>query len=192
MAKKVRRKIDPWKLKRWFNLYGPECLGRPGICLVPAKEPEDLIGRIATIHHSAIGGSRFSPLFLKFRIKEVNGNNAETDWHSVESTNNEISRYLARRRISKVEVIIRDYTKDNVKLKSYVYVITAVKIGQKQKKAIRKIAEEIIYDYYKNKSKDEIMKAFLDKEIQRKIVEASKKIAPIIDCVLFKCVVLNE
>jgi small subunit ribosomal protein S3Ae len=186
-----KRKIDTWKTKMWFHLYTPEILEKKELCLVPANSPDALVGRIATIPVTLLGGNPYSGVFLRFKITSVEGTNANTEWWGIETAQNRISMLVSRRRTSKVEIIYRKPTKDGTPLKTYLYVFTSVKIGSKQKSAIRKITEEILKEYYENKTKDEIMLAILNEEIQRKVEEASKKIAPIRECVCFKCNVIG-
>jgi len=146
-AAKVVPRRDKWALKKWFVVHAPPYFDMAILGEVPSSEPEKLIGR--TIEASLFDITKdLSHLHvkLKFQINRVEGSRAFTRFKQLELSRDYV-RSLVRRGTSKVVAHVDVSTKDNWRLRITAMVITAYRAKTSQKRAIRKVASELIAKY---------------------------------------------
>ena len=113
MSRRVR---DKWRAKSWYTVISPPYFGNVELGLVPASEPEKLIGRVveSTLYDIT---NDFSHQYLKmyFQIIDVDGKTAKTIFKGHEYSRDYL-RSLVRRRTTRVDGIFNVTTKDGYKL----------------------------------------------------------------------------
>ncbi len=111
---KVRKK-DPWKSKQWYDIYAPPMFGKQHIGETPADDSSKLIGRTIDVSGKDLSGDfKKSHIKLYFKINEITGNEAQTEFVCHEVSRSYL-RAQIRRRNTKVEAITDITTKDGKK-----------------------------------------------------------------------------
>lgn len=171
----------------WFPVYPPEFLGKDPFVKVLSVEPKDLINRIVRI--KAIGfAHRYEDqlMDLLFRIVKVSPSGAHTIFIGHQYPREVISTVVRRRR-SKVEVITRVRTKDNQRIKVSILAITFRRIHYRQKKAIRKIVEDMIHEKAQEyESQQFLWHLVIRKSFHREIINAVHKVYALRDFLVYK------
>ena len=141
MSRRVR---DKWRAKSWYTVISPPYFGNVELGLVPASEPEKLIGRVveSTLYDIT---NDFSHQYLKmyFQIIDVDGKTAKTIFKGHEYSRDYL-RSLVRRRTTRVDGIFNVITKDGYRLRVAVCAFTLTRIKTSQESAIRKIMQKIV------------------------------------------------
>jgi len=191
MAKRVRA-VDPWKLKRWYRIIAPRIWDEREVGETAASDERLLYGRTVEIPASMLTGSiGHAQYFVKFRINQVVGSEARTEFVGYELDNAFIKR-LTRRHSSKIEHVFDVTTRDGAVLHVKAITWTAVKVSNPKKTAIRKIMQKMIEERAKKLGKDELMKEFIIGDLMQKIASEANKIAPIRRTEVAKVRVLSQ
>ena len=121
----ARRVKDKWKSKNWYKLYAPQMFNQAEIGEILGDEPEQLIGRIATVSMQDLTGD-FSKMHIKlsFKISDVRSMNAYTQFNGHDLTS-DYTRKMTRRKKSKTDAVFDVRTKDG-----YVVRVKAMAIGR--------------------------------------------------------------
>lgn len=169
------------KLKELFKimLTASKEFRRKEITLTVTSKPENLIGKKFYVNLADLTGD-FNKYYIKiyFRIVNVEGEKALTEFDGIECLREYISR-LVHRRITRIDVIKDSKTKDNVWLRIKVIIITHKKIKGSQKTAIRKELWKVIDEYVSSVTLSEfVKKSVIGDELKNKLIEATKKIYP--------------
>jgi len=108
-ARKVK---DKWKAKGWFNLLAPEMFNRQVIGETPAEEPSKVMGRVTEVTVQDLTGD-FSKMHIKlhFRVADVRGTEAHTQFVGHDMTSDYIRR-LTRRKRTRTDAVFTVTTKD--------------------------------------------------------------------------------
>ncbi len=174
-----RRVRDKWRGKSWYTVVSPSYFGNVELGLVPADEPEKLIGRVveATLYDIT---NDFSHMYLKmyFQITDVNGKTAKTIFKGHEYSRDYL-RSLVRRRTTRVDGIFNVTTKDGYRLRVSVCAFTLTRIKTSQEMAIRKIMQKIIEEKASQLTYDEFVQEAVLGKIASDIYNEAKKIAPL-------------
>lgn len=178
MARRVRA-VDPWKLKRWYKIIAPRIWDEREVGETAASDEGLLYGRSVEVPASMLtGGMGHAHYFVKFRISQVVGSEARTEFLGYALDNAFIKR-LTRRHSSKVEYVFDVTTRDGATLRVKAVTWTAVKISNPKKTAIRKIMQDMIAERAKKLGKDELMKEFIIGDLMQKIASEANRIAPV-------------
>jgi len=177
------------KRRLWITAYAPDILGgmdKP-LAKVLCTTPSDLINRVITIK-----GTEFTRDFedrgmnLYFRIIKVTPAGAQTTLIGHDYSREIISSKV-RRRMSRVESIIRVYTKDGHRVKVSILAMTAHRCNYTHKKEIRKIFEKIILEKAKNYEYEEfIYNLAIRKAWHGEMIKKANKIYPIREFLVYK------
>jgi small subunit ribosomal protein S3Ae len=136
------RKRDPWKAKQWYDIYAPPMFGKQLIGGTPADDPKKLVGRTVDVSGKELSGDfKKSHLKLYFKINEVSGKEAHTEFlcHEVSRS---YMRAQIRRRNTKVETITDIITKDGKKIRVTVAGLCYRTTTNQQEAALRKAISE--------------------------------------------------
>ncbi|MFN7991172.1 MAG: hypothetical protein U0R44_03360 [Candidatus Micrarchaeia archaeon] len=146
MAGKKVKTVDKWKAKKWYSVKAPQMFESKELCEVVASDDNRLLNRIvrASLLELGMGGSSQMAMFttLRFRIKDVNGNDANTALlgHDIAPS---FIRTFARRGKSLIHQVVDDKTKDNEDLRLKIIAVTGARVSQNTKRNIRNaIVEE--------------------------------------------------
>lgn len=175
--------------KMWITVYAPELLGgiNKPLAKVLCNEPSDLINRIVLVK-----GLEFTReledrgMNLYFRIIKVTPSGAFSTLIG-HSYSREIISSKVRRRMSRVELIMRVYTKDGHRVKISVLAMTAHRCKDTHKKLIRRIFEEFLAEKAKEYNYEEyIYNLAIRKLWHGEMIKRAIKIYPIREFLVYK------
>ena len=181
----ARRQRDKWKSKRWYSIRAPrnpwsfKVIGE-----TMAEEEEMLLGRHYEILQYELDGD-FSKMNVKvqFRIHEVIGSDALTEYIGHELLKDHIRRQVRRDR-GKIDDTVDLVTKDGYYIRVKPMMITRNKIKASQKQEMRSQARDLIIKFGATTTWIDIQKATLDGTLETQIREAASKIQPVRDVMI--------
>ena len=175
-----RRVRDKWRLKRWYTVVSPEYFGNVELGLVPASDPEKLIGRVveATLYDIT---EDFAHQYLKmrFQIVKVDGNRVAKTIFKGHEYSRDYLRSLVRRRTTRVDGIFNITTKDGYKLRVSASAFTLSRIKTSQERAIRAIMKDVIERKASELTFNQFVQEAVLGKIASDIYNEAKKIAPL-------------
>ncbi len=184
MAKKqnraASRKVkDRWKSKEWYNILAPQMFNLARIGETLSSEPDTVVGRVATVTLQDLTGD-FSKahLKLKFKVRDVRGYDAYTEFIAHDMANDYVRR-LSRRHRSKVDTVVDVKTADNYILRIKTMAVIDRRMQAGQRTGIRNITVETLREYTKNKSLAEVVKGMVTGELSRILASKCKPIVPV-------------
>lgn len=170
---------EKWAAKKWYTIYASSAFGFVELGEVPANSDKHLLGRVMEVSlYDITKDISQLPIKLKFQVVKVEGNKAYTQFKGFELSRDHI-REIVRRGTSKVEGIYDVFTKDGVHLRVFVLVITAHRVKASQKKAIRKIAGEMVEQKAAELNLDEFVQEAVLGQIAAEIHAKARKIYPL-------------
>jgi small subunit ribosomal protein S3Ae len=176
MAKKRKRVVDKWKLKKWYTIIAPSMFDNKVLGETPASDPELVVNRVIEVPFIELSGQRTqSAIFtmVKFRVKEVKGEQAYTELIGHEMANAYV-RTLVRRRTSSVFVVKKITTKDGKEVVLKVLAVTDSKVPSNTRTNIyHAIVEEL--DKI-NSNYEQLMKDVLYGNISAQLMNRLKNI----------------
>ncbi len=176
----ARKQKDKWKAKRWFTIRAPrqpwhfkvigETLG---------EEDELLIGRMYEITQQEVDGD-FSKMHvkLKFRVTEIIGQDAITEFVGHEVLKDHVRRQVRRYR-GKVDDVIDAITEDGYYVRIKPFLITQGRVKTSQKKGIRDACRNVILQAAARNTWIALQKQILSGELEQSVEKAARKIASV-------------
>lgn len=176
LAKKMK---DKWRAKRWYNVIAPPMFQNVGIGQTLADQPEKIVGRkmIVTLSDLTNDASK-SHIKLIFRITEVDGNRAYTEYIGHEMSKDYTIR-LVRRKRSKIDLINDVATRDGRILRLKIMAVTDRRIQSSQKNAIRYTMANQVREYAAKSSFGDLVRVVIDGTLATSIYKHCKKIYPL-------------
>ncbi len=167
------------KKKIWIKILAPEYFGKKEIGETPVTEPEQAIGRTLTISVVDLTGD-YNKYYMKisFRINKVENGCAYTEFDGLECLTDYISRMVLRR-VTRIDVVQDEITKDNVKLRIKTIIVIYSKVTRSIQRNIRFKTMEMVRNFVKNSTLEEFVKKVLNDEYKKKIIAELRKIYPI-------------
>ena len=165
--------------KEWYKIIAPPYLRSIEIGETLSANPKNLIGKKLTI--SAIDVTNdMNKYYLKltFRISEIDGNIAKSEFYGSECLRDYISRMVLRR-ITRIDVVQDLLTKDNKKIRVKSLVVLFRRPTSSVKKAVRKKVGELIEKIVTSSTLGEFVNKILSEEIKKKIFKEIRKIYPV-------------
>lgn len=179
MSSKAKHIRDKWRGKAWYMVVAPPFFGNVELGIVPAEEPEQLIGRIveATLYDIT---SDFSHQNLKmfFQINEIEGKTARTMFKGHEYSRDYL-RSLVRRRTTKVDGLFNMTTKDGYKMRVAVSALTLSRIKTSQEKIIRSMMDKTVKEKSAALTLDQFVQEMVLGKIASDVYNEAKKVAPL-------------
>ena len=179
MSSRRRRVRDKWRNKKWYTVLAPEYFGNVELGLVPADDPEKMIGRVieATLYDIT---EDFAHQYLKiyFQVVEVEGRTAKTIFKGHEYSRDYL-RSLVRRRTTRVDGIFTITTKDGYRLRVSACAFTPHRIKTSQERGIRAAMKNVIEQKAKELTFDQFIQEAILGKIASDIYNEAKKIAPL-------------
>jgi small subunit ribosomal protein S3Ae len=144
---KKTKVVDKWKLKTWYSVHAPENFESKEIGQVVATDEKTLKGRIIRIGLGDLTGS-FSQgnafTSVLFRVTEVKGKSAYTEFLGHELAAGYIKTMLRRRR-SIIYSVVDVVSKDGKKIRLKNVAVTSFRVSESVRASIRKtISEELL------------------------------------------------
>jgi small subunit ribosomal protein S3Ae len=176
----ARKQRDKWKAKRWYTIRAPRTpWSFRVIGETLAEEPSQLIGRNYEIIQNELDGD-FSKMHVKvvFKVKDVLGNDAITEFVGHELLKDHVRRQVRRDR-GKIDDTIDVVTEDGYYIRFKPLMISRARIKSSQKQKMRTIARDIILTTGATSTWFSLQTATLDGTLENKIKEAVSKIQPV-------------
>ncbi len=173
------RKRDPWKSKEWYNVYAPSMFGKQHIGETPSDDPKKLIGRTIDVSGKELSGDfKKSHLKLHFKINEVNGKEAHTEFMRHEVSRSYM-RAQIRRRNTKVEAITDITTKDGKKLRVTAAGLCYRTTTNQQEAALRKAIGDTIKESASNLTLEQFVQELFLSKVASDAFRAAKTVYPL-------------
>lgn len=190
MAKAVVK--DTWKLKKWYNVYAPESFNSAVIGETIAMEPDQLIGRVVESSVGDITGDndmRKQKQKLYFRITEVKGSDAKTEFIREEITR-DYERSLVKRRNTRIDSIIDAQTKDGKKFRVKLVGLAGKRPQTTQITAMRAKFKELLQKSASEKGTNEFLQDVIYGRMVSQLYKSANKYYPMRHLTLRRCEVL--
>ncbi|MFH1785748.1 MAG: hypothetical protein ABH842_04940 [Candidatus Micrarchaeota archaeon] len=178
MAGKKVKIVDKWKSKKWYSVKAPSLFESKEICELVAADEAKLINRVvkASLMELGVSGSQMAMFTaLRFRIKEVNGNDANTTLLGHEISPSFI-RTFARRGRSLIHQVVDGKTKDNEELRLKIIAVTGSRVSMNTKKNLRALVVEEAKSAIVDKNFDEVIQDVIYGRVSSKIFSRLKQI----------------
>ncbi len=181
MARRRKKVIDKWKLKKWYSVIAPKEFDGKQLAEIIASEPSKLINRVVNVPLSDISGkmSRYNLYTnVKLRVKDVSGSEARADiiGHYMSFA---YIKSLARRRRSVIHEVVDVKTKDGREIRLKLILVTKDKVSAIVKKNLRKALREQTIESSKKRNYYDLLKAIFDRKINEEIYKATNIINPV-------------
>ena len=176
----ARKQKDKWKAKRWYTIRAPrqpwhfkvigETLG---------EEDELLIGRMYEITQQEVDGD-FSKMHvkLKFRVAEVVGQDAITEFAGHEVLKDHVRRQVRRYR-GKIDDVVDAITDDGYYVRIKPFLITQGRVKTSQKKAIRDACRDLILQTAARNTWVDLQKQIFSGELEQAVEKAARTIVSV-------------
>ena len=189
----ARKQKDKWKAKRWYTIRAPrqpwhfkvigETLG---------EEDELLIGRMYEITQQEVDGD-FSKMHvkLKFRVTEIIGQDAITEFAGHEVLKDHVRRQVRRYR-GKVDDVIDAITDDGYYVRIKPFLITQGRVKSSQKKAMRDACRDVVLQAAARNTWLALQKQILSGELEQSLEAAARKISSVKTVIIRKSQLVQE
>jgi len=176
----ARKQKDKWKAKRWYTIRAPrqpwhfkvigETLG---------EEDELLIGRMYEITQQEVDGD-FSKMHvkLKFRVAEIVGQDAITEFAGHEVLKDHVRRQVRRYR-GKIDDVVDAITDDGYYVRIKPFMITQGRVKTSQKKAIRDACRDVILQAAARNTWVDLQKQILSGDLEQAVEKAARTIVSV-------------
>ena len=189
----ARKQKDKWKAKRWYTIRAPrqpwhfkvigETLG---------EEDELLIGRMYEITQQEVDGD-FSKMYvkLKFRVTEIIGQDAITEFAGHEVLKDHVRRQVRRYR-GKIDDVIDAITEDGYYVRIKPFLITQGRVKTSQKQGIRDACRDVVLQAAARNTWIALQKQILSGELEQSVEKAARKIANVKTVFIRKSQLIQE
>jgi small subunit ribosomal protein S3Ae len=173
------RKKDPWKTKQWYNIYAPSMFGKQHIGETPADDPKKLMGRTVDVSGKELSGDfKKSHIKLHFRISEINGTEAHTEFARHEVSRSYM-RAQIRRRNTKVETITDILTKDGKKARVTAAGLCYRTTSSQQEIALRKAISGSLIEAAQNLTLEQFVQELFLSKVASDAFRNAKSVYPL-------------
>lgn len=165
--------------KQWYEIVAPKMFEERVIGETLASDPKYLMGR--RIEVSLLELSRdYSRFYIKllFQVANVEGTRAYTTLVGHDTMRERIYR-MVQRRLRKVECIQDVTTADGRRIRMKTVFVLIRRVNTSIKGAAREKARELVAQFTKERTLDELMKAVIMGELQAFVKKECSKIYPV-------------
>ncbi|MBT3985514.1 hypothetical protein HOD38_05055 [archaeon] len=167
------------KKKRWYSVLAPKILNNVVVGETPAADPSMLVGRTFAVNLSSVmRNMRKQNVEVRFKIKEVKGNECITDFVSYEILPAHVKR-LVKRAKCRVDDSFVVETKDKLKVRVKPLILARDTTQKSVAGALRKTAKEMIIERIGKTDYSEFLNKVLVGEVQRDLKTRLRKIYPL-------------
>ncbi|MBF93284.1 MAG: hypothetical protein CMB78_05875 [Euryarchaeota archaeon] len=176
----ARRQKDKWKAKRWYSIRAPRnpwsfrIIGE-----TLAEEGEMLVGRPFELMQNELDGD-FSKMHVKirFRIKEVIGNDAITEFVGHDVMKDYVRRQIRRDR-GKIDDTIDVVTEDGYFIRIKPFIVTRSRVKSSQKQETRAVARNEVIKFCAKSTWISVQNALMDGSMEDLVSKAVSKVQPV-------------
>lgn len=179
-SRAAARKIkDKWKAKVWYNLLAPEMFNKQLLGETPTDTADKLVGRVTEVTVQDLTGD-FSKMHIKlaFRVSQVQGQDALTQFVGHDMTSDYIRR-LTRRKRTRTDLTVDVVTKDGWNVRVKPMAITDRRIQSSKQRVIRTIMAKLVTDVAAKQSIGEFVKGIISGDLAKTIALGCKPIHPV-------------
>ena len=179
-SRAAARKIkDKWKAKVWYNLLAPDMFNKQLLGETPTDTADKLVGRITEVTVQDLTGD-FSKMHIKlaFRVSQVQGQDALTQFVGHDMTSDYIRR-LTRRKRTRTDLTVDVITKDGWNVRVKPMAITDRRIQSAKQRVIRTIMAKLVADVAAKQSIGEFVKGIISGDLAKTIALGCKPIHPV-------------
>ncbi len=177
--KQVGRRVEGWKAKSWYKVYTPENLGKAYLGDTIANDAESVVGRVMqTTLGEILNDYSRQNVKMKFRIAEVAGDSAYTEFIGHELTRDYL-RSLVKRRTSRIDSHIPITTKDGKKVELTVVCYTLSRANLSQVHSIRGIITQKVLATATEGDLAALLNGIITGEISKELFKDLKLVFPI-------------
>ena len=176
----ARRQKDKWKAKRWYSIRAPRNPWSFKVIGETLAEEESLLkGRPYEIMQNELDGD-FTKMHvkLKFRISDVVGNDAITEFIGHDVMKDFVRRQIRRDR-GKIDDTIDVVTDDGFFVRIKPFIVTRSSVKASQKSESRSVARDVVIKFCGQSTWINVQKALLDGSLEESVSTAISKIQPV-------------
>jgi len=188
----ARKQKDKWKSKRWFTIRAPRHPWNfQNIGETIGETEEQIIGRVYEMTQQEFNGD-FTKMHVKlrFRVNEVVGQDALTEFIGHAHQSDHLRRQIRRYR-GKVTDVVDVVTNDGYLVRLKPLIITDRRIKTSVKQAIRQKTKELILGFAAKSTFSKLQEAILSSDLENDVRSAIKPIYPTRNCVISKSQLLQ-
>jgi small subunit ribosomal protein S3Ae len=165
--------------KQWYTVYAPEEFDRAELGETMADDPEKIIDRtVETTLGDLTEDASENNTKLKFRVNDVGGSSAYTEFVKHELTRDYL-RSLVRRGASKIAAYVTVRTTDDYRVQVQPVAFTTKKADESQEKAIRRIMIDMVEDAGEERTFEELIDSVVEGRLSSAIYSDAKTIYPL-------------
>lgn len=177
--KRTKSKKDKWRAKQWYRIYASDTFHKAQIGETLSANPTELMNRITEVTLNELTGELSKThIKLKFKITELEGNEANTKFVGHQLTSDYIRR-LTRRRRSKMDGVFDVITNDGYNVRIKPMAIAEKRIQSSQQRAIREKMGTIVESYSKSKTLSELLMDMVNGSLSAGLFRECKLIYPV-------------
>lgn len=176
----ARRQKDKWKAKRWYSIRAPRNPWSFKVIGETLAEEESLLkGRPYEIMQNELDGD-FTKMHvkLKFRISDVVGNDAITEFIGHDVMKDFVRRQIRRDR-GKIDDTIDVVTDDGFFVRIKPFIVTRSSVKASQKSETRSVARDVVMKFCGQSTWINVQKALMDGSLEESVSTAISKIQPV-------------
>ena len=176
----ARRQKDKWKAKRWYSIRAPRNPWSFKLIGETLAEEESLLkGRPYEIMQNELDGD-FTKMHvkLKFRISDVVGNDAITEFIGHDVMKDFVRRQIRRDR-GKIDDTIDVVTDDGFFVRIKPFIVTRSSVKASQKSETRSVARDVVMKFCGQSTWINVQKALMDGSLEESVSTAISKIQPV-------------
>ena len=176
----ARRQKDKWKAKRWYSIRAPRNPWSFKVIGETLAEEESLLkGRPYEIMQNELDGD-FTKMHvkLKFRISDVVGNDAITEFIGHDVMKDFVRRQIRRDR-GKIDDTIDVVTDDGFFVRIKPFIVTRSTVKASQKSETRSVARDVVMKFCGQSTWINVQKALMDGSLEESVSTAISKIQPV-------------
>jgi small subunit ribosomal protein S3Ae len=173
-----RKGVDKWKTKKWFTVLAPALFNNVALAQTPGEDPENLMNRTISVSARELTGNiKKSQLMLKFRVNNVQGLNAYTQFYAIEVQPGSVRR-LVRRKTSKVESVDDVTCKDGARIRIKSVALVSHHISSPKRAAVRQLLREGMAGVASQNDFEALLNHVVTGDPTSGMMESIRKIAP--------------
>lgn len=177
--KQVGKRVEGWKAKSWYKVYGPEAFGKTYIGDTISADPSTVMGRVMQTTLGEISQDYAKQhIKMRFRVNNVAGDAAYTEFVGHEITR-DYMRGLVKRKTSRIDTAILVPTKDGKKVRLTITCFTINRANFSQVHEIRAVTMKSVLEQAAQASFDEFSKAVVSGETAKEVFKLIKPIFPV-------------
>ena len=174
-----RKTKDKWKAKEWYNVHAPHMFNETVIGETPASDPSYLIGRQAEVTVAdLIGDASKAHIKLLFKISDVDGHEAKTEFVGHTLTSDYVRR-LTRRKKTKTDHVVDVRTADGYVIRIKTMSIADRRIQTSQEEAMRRAIGEFLTLFVREHKLSQVIRNVISNDLAREVGRACKVVIPV-------------